>query len=149
MALKNMHPTKAPAPDGVHVVFYQKYWHIVGDDISALVLDCLNNAQPLELLNDTHIVLIPKVKKALRMTEFRPISLCNVIYKLISKTIVNRLKPILSHLVDETQSAFVKGRLIIDNIIVAIEAFHWIKNGYGGVRDDCMAIKLDMSKTYD
>ena len=71
--------------------------------------------------NKTYIVLIPKVKKTSKITEYRLISLCNVIYKLTSKIVANRLKTILSSIVSENQSAFTKGRFITDNILVAYE----------------------------
>ena len=80
---------------------------------------------PLDF-NDTHIVLIPKVKNPRKITEYRPISLCNVIYKLASKTMANRLKTVLSSIVSENQSAFAKGWFTIDNIFVAYETMHHI-----------------------
>ncbi|XP_012847034.1 PREDICTED: uncharacterized protein LOC105967016 [Erythranthe guttata] len=99
-------------------------------------------------LNFTYIVLIPKVKKPEKMTEYRPISLCNVIYKFGSKAIANRLKPILCDIISPTQSAFVPKRLITDNVLVAYEINHFIKSNSSN-RNNYMAVKLDISKAYD
>ena len=92
--------------------------------------------------------MIPKTKNPQKITNYYPISLCNVIYKLISKVLANRLKKILYNVIHEAQSAFVPRRPIIDNVVVAFETMHSIakrKKGKAG----SMAIKLDMSKTYD
>jgi len=80
--------------------------------------------------------------------DYRPISLCNVIYKLVSKAITNRLKVILHAIVHEAQSAFVLGRLITENILIAFEHFHYLRKKNEGKRG-FMASKLDMSKAHD
>ena len=147
-ALFQMGPTKAPRPDGMNALFYQKYWHIVGDDVTAAVLDFLNSGSMLPDINFTHIILIPKVKSPERMSDFRPISLCNVIYKIISKVMANRLKQILPQLIAPSQSAFVLGRLITDNVLVAYETLHAMHCRRTGKKGS-LAMKLDISKAYD
>ena len=119
-----MGPTKVSEPDGMNALFYQKFWHIVGNEVIDAVLDFLHTGHMMLDINYTHKFLIPKVKKPEKMADFRPISLCNVIYKIISKVLVNRLKLILPQLISPTQNAFVLGRLITDNVLVAYETLH-------------------------
>ncbi|XP_074313685.1 uncharacterized protein LOC141648875 [Silene latifolia] len=146
-ALQQMHPLKAPGPDGMNALFYQTYWHIVGPSVTRMVLRILNDGESPEIINSTRIVLIPKKKAPDKFTDFRPISLCNVLYKLVAKVLANRLKQFLVNLVSENQSAFTPGRLISDNILVAFELFHYMKNARSG--GGHMALKLDMAKAYD
>ena len=99
-------------------------------------------------LNDTTIVLIPKVKNPQSIKEFRPISLCNVIYKIISKCLVNRLRPLLDGMISPTQSAFIPGRSISDNALIAFECMHSL-NTLKDSRGEFCAYKLDLAKAYD
>ena len=147
-ALNQMHPTKAPGPDSMPPLFYQKYWNIVGPCVLECVLQALNSGIMPPRANKTYICLIPKTKNPQNITEFHPISLCNVIYKIMSKVLANRLKKILPEVISEAQSAFVPGRLITDNILVAFETMHTIDQRRKG-KEGLMAIKLDMSKAYD
>ena len=143
-----MSPPIAPSPDGMSPIFYKSFWHIVGNDVTAIVLKALNTGVVHESLNTTIITLISKTKHPKKVADFRPISLCNVIYKLISKVVVNRLKKFLAQTIPESQSAFLSGRLITDNILVAFETLHFLKRKTQG-KLGYMALKLDMSKVYD
>lgn len=146
--LKQMAPNKAPGYDGLSVLFFQKYWHIVGDEVAGLCLRVLNDGAGLHDINHTLIALIPKVKHPQQVTEFRPISLCTVVYKLISKTMVIRMKRVLPDIISPFQSAFVPGRHIHDNIITAFEIVHSIRARHS-VDDPRLVLKLDISKAYD
>ena len=143
-----MHPTKLLGLDGMSPIFYQKYWDVVGRNVIDCVLNTLNTRVMPPGLNETFICLIPKVKSPQKITEFCPISLCNVSYKIISKVLANRLKKILADVINESQSAFVSGRQITDNVLVAFETMHFINEKRNG-KEALMALKLDMSKAYD
>ena len=113
-----------------------------------MIFEFFQSDNLLKSINYTHITLIPKVKAPDTMTQFRTISLCNVLYKIISKVLANRLKSVLDHMISGSQSAFVPGKLITDNVLVAFEAFHYLKTKRQG-QSTHMAVKLDMSKAYD
>ncbi|KAA3480199.1 reverse transcriptase [Gossypium australe] len=147
-ALTEMGPTKAPGEDGLPAIFYQKCWSIIGKDVSYYCLQQLNNGMNVSSINKTNIVLIPKVPNPNNISQFRPISLCNVIYKLIAKVIANRIRVVIHKCIDPAQSAFVPGRLITDNVLLAYEILHTLKNKKAG-KKGLMAVKLDMSKAYD
>ncbi|XP_074274046.1 uncharacterized protein LOC141597480 [Silene latifolia] len=146
-ALNQMHPLKAPGPDGMNGLFYQTYWDQVGPCVTRTVLAILRGELSPREINKTNIVLIPKKKAPDKIREFRPISLCNVAYKLVSKVLANRLKVFLGEIVSENQSAFTPGRAISDNVLIAFEIFNFMKGHKG--REGFMALKLDMAKAYD
>ncbi|GAU49883.1 hypothetical protein TSUD_408220 [Trifolium subterraneum] len=146
-AIKDMKPLAAPGPDGLPTLFYHNYWDILGKEISDLSLNVLNNNGDPTPLNNTHICLIPKCNNPSSPNDFRPISICNVTLKIITKTLTNRIKLVLPDVISYNQGAFIDGRLITDNTLMASDIFHYLKhtnrkNGYVG-------IKTDMVKAYD
>ncbi|MDO7987362.1 reverse transcriptase domain-containing protein, partial [Sweet potato little leaf phytoplasma] len=147
-SIKQMFPTKAPGPDGFSAIFYQKYWNLVGEKTISECLDILNSKKSIRDWNKTNIVLIPKISNPKEVSDFRPISLCNVNYKIITKSIANRLKGILKHIISDSQSAFVYERLITDNIIIGHECINAIKNNKH-FKGDMAALKIDFSKAFD
>ena len=124
--IKQMYPLKSPGPDGMPPLFYQHFWPKIGGVVTSTVLAFLNLGIIPPNFNYTHIVLIPKCKEPKTVTDYRPISLCNVVYKIASKAITNRLKTFLPSIISDIQSAFVHGRLITDNVFVAYEMMHHI-----------------------
>ncbi|XP_062028650.1 uncharacterized protein LOC133744575 [Rosa rugosa] len=147
-SLKHMAAQKSPGFDGMSALFFKTYWPIVGDSVCAFCLGVLNDGRAIEDFNHTLISLIPKCLSPKNVTEFRPISLCSIIYKLISKTVANRLKKHLPDIISCTQSAFVPGRNIQDNVIAAFETVHTIRV-QKTTASPKMVLKLDISKAYD
>ena len=123
-----MDPLKAPGLDGLPPLFFQHYWLSVGVDVTEAVLSCLTSGVIPPSINWTFITLILKVQSPKKVSEYRPISLCNIIYKLVSKVIANRLKGAFPSIISESQSAFQSDKAISDNILVAFETLHHIKN---------------------
>lgn len=144
-AMFQMFPTKSPGTDGFPAHFFQRHWDLCGTEVVSVVMRVLNGEDDPD---NTFVVLIPKVAVTEELGQFRPISLCNVIYRIASKVLANWLKTILLEIVSEEQSAFVPGRLITDNIISAYECLHFMKKKkVQGLW--CCALKLDMRKAYD
>lgn len=112
--------------------------------MTQVVLSALNLGEFPTKLNHTFITLIPK-KKPSKVADYHPIILCNVLYKLISKVLTNRLRVIMLEIISESQSAFVHGRQIFDNVLIAYELIHFLRHKKTGKRG-YMSINLDMSK---
>ncbi|XP_019154646.1 PREDICTED: uncharacterized protein LOC109151183 [Ipomoea nil] len=147
-ALFSMGKDKSPGPDGMNPGFYQAFWDVIGNDVSDFVLNCLSEKSFPANLNDVNIVLIPKKCSPVSVSDLRPIALCNVLYKIMAKMIANRMKPLLEGLISVSQSAFLPGRLISDNILIASEVGHYLRRKQLG-QVGWAALKLDMAKAYD
>lgn len=99
----SMGTLKAPGPDGFHAMFFQSQWNIVGGSICNFIKDCFKNPSRIDDINLTDVILIPKVENPDSIRQFRHITLCNVIYKTITKVITNKIKPLLNDLISPTQ----------------------------------------------
>lgn len=147
-AIFQIRPHKALGPDRFQPIFFQKSWDHIGNNISNLCLSILNEHKPIELFNHTDVFLIQKIPNLKTLRDFRPISLCPVIYKVVTKAITNHLKQILPILISENQSAFIANRQIHDNVISAFEILQTINSRKKG-KKGYMTVKLDMAKPYD
>ncbi|PNX98123.1 ribonuclease H [Trifolium pratense] len=134
-----MNPWKAPGPDGFLAGFFQKSWKTVKE--------VWKNPSLIAGVNQADICLIPKIQQPEHINQFRPISLCNTIYKVVSKVIVERLKDCIPLIISPYQTGFVPGRNIHENIIVAQEMIHSMTKMKGSM--GYIAIKVDLSKAYD
>ena len=139
---------KTPGPDGFTAVFYHTYWEEIKEDVMKEIIRFFETGEMDHQISHTNICLIPKVYPPTGMKEFRPIALCNVSYKIITKVLVNRLKEHLSNIISENQNAFIPGRMISDNIVIAHEVFHSFK-ARKRQASSYMAVKTDITKAYD
>eukprot|EP00253_Pinus_taeda_P009202 PITA_09202 len=143
--VKAMKKGTAPGPDGFTVDFFQAGWHFLRKEILELVEECRMNQKVWPAINSTFYALIPKGDNLEDANGFRPIALCNVIYKIITSMMARRLKPLLDKLISAEQTGFVEGRQILDGLVVTQEVIHSLKVK----KQKGMMIKLDLSKAYD
>lgn len=116
----------ATNPDGISFIFYQNFWDLIKKDLVSLFEDFHKGDLDLHRLNFAMLTLIPKIPEARNMKNFRPISLINCSFKIFSKVLTLRLGKISQRLVASNQSAFIKGRYILDSVVVARELVHSI-----------------------
>ncbi|KAJ9536550.1 hypothetical protein OSB04_un000302 [Centaurea solstitialis] len=137
---------KAPGSDGFTSRFFKAAWDIVGADVLLAVHNFFYRGHLPKEVNHTLLCLLPKTPNASSVSEFRPIACCSVLYKCISKVIVDRIKPYLDGIISRSQSAFIPGRKIVDNILMAHELVAGYHLGRGPPR---CAFKIDLRKAYD
>lgn len=126
-ALFSMKNLKAPGPDGYHPIFFKSQWHIVGPSLYRFICDCFQQPNLIHEVNSALITLISKCDDPSKVSQFRPIALYNVVYKVITKIIAQRLRVIMPYMVSENQSSFIPGRSTVDNIPVLQELIHSFK----------------------
>lgn len=144
-AIKHMDPCKAPGIGGLSRSFFKYNWERVENDTIQFCLDVLNGKKDISCLNDTMIILIPKIRDPGEITNLCPISLCRYIYKIISKVLTNRLKVALLGCISQNQSAFVPGRMIHDNIFIGHKLLHYLQS-FKNNPNKGFVIKINMSK---
>jgi len=146
-ALNTMKPYKAPSPDGFQTIFYKQYWHILGEDIFQLVKTSFSTGYFDPAISDTLISLIPKIDSPNSYKDFRPINLCNIVYKIITKVLALRLRPLLDSIIGPYQSSFLPGRGTSNNVVVLQEIIHFMRKS--NKKRGFATFKLDLEKAFD
>ena len=140
-----MNPDKSPGPNGFQAFFFQNFWDIIGEDLWKAIEASRNGGSLLAEITNSFITLIPKKADPDLPGDYRPIALCNIVYKIFSKVRANRLKGILPKIISEEQTGFMSGISILDDIITIQETIHSVDLN----KEACMLMKLDIQKAYD
>lgn len=137
---------KASGPDGFSSEFFKTCWSIIGPEVTEAVMEFFSSESILKQWNATTLVLIPKITNASTAADFRPISCLNTVYKVISKLLAQRLKSILPKIISQSQSAFMPGRLLAENVLLATD----LVQGYNTANSTPRAmLKVDLRKAFD
>ncbi|XP_078175152.1 uncharacterized protein LOC144568653 [Carex rostrata] len=146
-ALMQLGPHKAAGPDGFNAFILQQQWDLFGPTIITEVKEFFLTGIMKPEIAKSNLILIPKVKDPCQVADYRPISVCNVLYKVISKILTSRLKPYIAGCISASQSAFVPGREISENVILLREVLHSFKSPSYSSSD--FSLKVDLSKAFD
>ncbi|KAG7594282.1 Reverse transcriptase domain [Arabidopsis thaliana x Arabidopsis arenosa] len=144
--LFSMPANKSPGPDGYTSEFFKSAWPLIENDFTVAIQSFFKKGFLPKGVNTTILALIPKKENAQVMKDYRPISCCNVLYKVISKILANRLKDLLPQIVSSNQSAIVKDRLLMENVLLASEL---VKDYHKEDISPRCAMKIDISKAFD
>ncbi|GAU37415.1 hypothetical protein TSUD_361200 [Trifolium subterraneum] len=145
LSFKQLNPMESPGLDGINFGFIKDFWNELKGDIMRFIVEFHRNEKLTKGLNATFIALIPKVDSPQHLTDFRLISLVGTLYKILAKVLANRLRMVLGSVISESQSEFVKGRQILDGILIVNE----VVDEAGRVKKDLMLFKVDFEKAYD
>ncbi|KAJ9557691.1 hypothetical protein OSB04_012305 [Centaurea solstitialis] len=144
-ALNDCGCNKSPGPDGFTTGFLKKFWDIIKKDFLAVMNWFWEKEAISDGCNSSFVTLVPKVTNPIGLNEFRPISLVGVLYKVISKVLADRMKAVMGSIISDVQSAFLKGRSILDGVLIANEAVNYLK----GTKRKALIFKVDFEKAYD
>jgi len=142
-ALFQMHPDKAAGPDGYNAFFFRRNWNVIGENVCTAIHSFFNSGRLLKEVNHTLVTLVPKDTNASLLSDFWPISCCNIIYKIISKVLTNRLQQIIGELISPNQRAFLKDRL--DASLLA----HELDRDFNNPMGSRLCLKVDLQKPFD
>lgn len=142
-AMKN---NKSPGPDGFPCEFFKMTWPVLGRDFVVAVQSVFQFGFLPKGVNSTILALIPKKTDSMEMKDYKPIACCNVLYKVVSKILANRLKKLLPSIISDNQSAFIKGRLLMENVLLASEM---VKDYHKESVSPRCVMKIDISKAFD
>eukprot|EP00253_Pinus_taeda_P029799 PITA_29799 len=144
-AIWTLQPDKSPGPDGFPISFYREYWQLIKKDLAKMLRGVQRKGKMGGFTNSTFLALIPKENRPTSFSRFRPISLCNSSYKIFTKIIATRLKPLLPSLISENQGGFLSNRQIHDSIILVQEAIHSSISR----QEKGFVLKLDLANAFD
>eukprot|EP00253_Pinus_taeda_P027333 PITA_27333 len=144
-AIWNLHPDKAPGPDGFPICFYRRFWNLIKKDLVKMIRWAQRKRKIGGYTNATFLALIPKENRPSSLSRFRPISLCNSSYKILTKILATRLKPLLSSLISENQGGFLPNRQITNSILLVQEAIHSSLSR----KEKGFVLKLDLENAFD
>ncbi|CAL5339713.1 unnamed protein product [Camellia sinensis] len=144
-AIKDCNGNKAPGPDGFNLLFFQKFWKLLKVDILNFMKDFYANGKLAPGLSSSFITLIPKKEKAVSLNEYRPICLIGSAYKILSKVLTARLQQVLPTVIGDSQLAFLRGRSILDGVLIANE----VVDGWHKSKKTGLLFKLDFEKAFD
>jgi len=147
-AILSMHPDKSRGPDGLNSAFYHRFWNELGGEIFTIASFWLASGSFPPELNATQIILTPKGENLTTMKNLRPIVLCNVLYKIISKVLANLLRPQIDKWIYPEQVVLIPSRSIKDNVLTVFEILHYMCCKHKGKTCD-VALKLDVSKAFN
>ncbi|XP_042944792.1 uncharacterized protein LOC122278673 [Carya illinoinensis] len=145
-ALRSIPMDSSPGPDGFSAAFFYLAWDIVKVDLVDMAKEVFEGNPFSKFFGATNLVLIPKVEEPMGFGQFRPISLCSVVYKIMTKIMASRLAPILDKIISKEQVVFIPGQSIFDNMALAQELVQGLSRN---VRGGNVMLKLDMAKAYD
>ncbi|GKU96029.1 hypothetical protein SLEP1_g9310 [Rubroshorea leprosula] len=137
--------SKAPGPDGFNFNFIKKNWEIIKREVIDFIMEFHDKGRIVKGLNESFVVLIPKVSNLEKIEEFRPISLINVSYKILSKLLANRLRRVLEDIIGENQMAFIAGRHLPESVVIANEVLDEARKK----NQACFFFKADFEKAFD
>jgi hypothetical protein len=133
---------KSPGPDGFNFAFLKGTWEVISGDVMGFMNEFHEKASLPKAFSSYFIALIPKVLNPQSLGDFRPISLLGCIYKVVAKVLTNRLASVMDSLTSRNQSAFIKGRLLVDGVLVINEVVDWVKKS----KKKCLIFKVDFEK---
>jgi hypothetical protein len=145
MAISGMKSNSTPGPNGFSVTFFKNVWKHIKGDIMSMVHDFNSNALDLKRLNYGVITLVPKVQEANTIRHYRPICFLNVDFKIFPKLLTDRITPLADKIISESQTAFIKGRSILEGVVILHEVIHELKRS----RSKGVISKIDFEKAYD
>lgn len=146
-AVNALGPTKSPGPDGITAGLVQQHWSIFGPIVISEVQLFFSSGVMKPHIAHSNLVLIPKIDAPTKVNDFRPISVCNVVYKVISKILAKRMQPFMSTIISTAQTAFIPGREISENVLLLREIIHSFKKPT--TEDQQFVLKADLAKAFD